>query len=232
MNTNMKQKALLLSSLLGLGLTSVASAATLSVTDNGTSIYTSAQGFAIDFTSAAPNNSSLTTGWSPTLLAGTTYILSSISPQLSGVVENGTGNFYLGVYTGLSGGNLTGFLGTSTNTVNFASVTAGSFQQYDFSGINVTADAAADGAGTGLLHFIFQSGTTGLASLNASSDSVGVYRSGPSSPFATGYSAIIAGTNLVGNRAPNYTAVVAVPEPSTAILGGLGVLGLMLRRRR
>ena len=100
----------LLGSLLAAG---PAWAASVTATDGGTAVYGNANGIAIDFDATpAPN-----AVWTPGLVNGQTYVLNSVA--IKNTTTN-TGNYYLGVYTGFSGGVLSGFKGVSDSAKDFS----------------------------------------------------------------------------------------------------------------
>lgn len=55
--------------------------------------------------------------WTPKLVGGQTCRLNSVGIKNA---SNNTGPYYLGVYTGFSGGGLSGFKGVSDQADNFA----------------------------------------------------------------------------------------------------------------
>jgi hypothetical protein len=151
--TKHMKKVLILTAMLALLIAGSASAETITVTDGTGNTYGDCYGAAVDFDAALP---AVTAPWTPALTAGQTYSLDSLSLRNSSA---DAGNVYLGVYTGFTGpSTVSGFLGVSTNTVDFSTVTNGAWAQFNFSGINVTADATP-GSGSGVLYFIFQTGT-------------------------------------------------------------------------
>jgi hypothetical protein len=207
-------------------LVSVASASIITVTDGTGNTYGDCFGAAVDFDAAL--NPTLAP-WTPALVAGQQYSVDSLSLR-----ENtaDTGNVYLGVYTGFSANVVSGFLGVSTNTVDFSTVTNGDWAQFNFSGITVTADATP-GSGSGVLYFIFQTGTEAV---NSAIVKRSMHRiDGWGSYLFTDYgSAAINPINggLITNRALEYQAsITAIPEPATMALLGLGALA-MLRKRK
>src|SRR5690606_23806563 len=117
---------LALSSLLSTG---AGFSATVSVTDGDANNYGNTDGFAIDF-DATPL---ATVPWAPALVEGSVYTLDRVS-----VFERNSFNadFYLGVYTGLTGTTPSGFPGTSENTLNFSN-SDNATVDWTFSGITV-----------------------------------------------------------------------------------------------
>jgi hypothetical protein len=92
----------------------VASAEIINTGDGGTTAFGDTQGFAIDFDSTLVANAD----WTPDLVAASTYNLNSVNITYGGPGTDGDNGIakYLGVYTSLSGGVLSGFQGASTNT--------------------------------------------------------------------------------------------------------------------
>jgi hypothetical protein len=141
------------------------------------------------------------------------------------------GPVYLGVYSGNSLGAFTGFLGASVNSVDFSTVTDGTFATFNFNSITVTADNVA-GSGSGLLYFGFQSSqaASGSSLLTRSMHRIDGFGS---------YSVADYGNNVLAygamqtTRALEFQAVVtAVPEPASLALFGLSGMALLYARRR
>ena len=150
-----------------------AQTATVTATD-GTinATYGVCNGFLIDF------NSTVTTyaPWAPSLVGGQQgrRIPSPSNwelriPQLR-ILEVYAGNVGGGAGTGQAFSlNTLTFLGASQNAINFSTVTLDTWQTYNFSGINVTADSVTPGAlgnftGSGTLFFVYQPVTTAVSS--------------------------------------------------------------------
>lgn len=206
-----------------------ASAEIVVASDAGTAAYGDANGFRIDFDSTFATAAD----WTPDLTAGQAYQLNSVSVRYGGAQANATPK-YLGVYTGLTGGVLSGFRGVSSNTVDFSTAVTGDWQQFNFSGIDVTTDSTV-GSGSGLLYFVYQTGAEALTGLETTV-STQRFDGFPSTEVTADYLAnILAFGTVQIARAPEYQAslTAAVPEPMTAGLIGIpGALFLLSRRRR
>jgi hypothetical protein len=180
-----------------------ASAETIKVDDDATggNSYGNTAGFAIDFDATAPAAaSSVTTGWDPPLVAGKSYALNSISIQYGGSVTIGSGVVYLGVYSG--GVNGEGFVGVSTNAIDFNTATADNWYTWEFEGINVTVDSTV-GSGTGLLYFRYQPSQN---SGDIGGTEISTRRLNYDAAMTQGLASIIAYGTLQGARAPEYIA--------------------------
>jgi hypothetical protein len=187
---------------LALLITGLASAETITVNDDavGGNSYGNCSGFAIDFDTTAPlAASTVTTGWTPALVAGKSYALNSIRIQYGGSVTSGTGIVYLGVYNGGVGGE--GLVGVSTNAIDFNTATADTWYAWNFSGINVTADSVV-GSGTGLLYFRYITDPAGAVS----DQQISTRRLNYDAAMTEGLASIIAYGSLQGARAPEYQA--------------------------
>jgi len=201
---------------------------TITVTDGTGNTYGNATGIGIDFDSAL---TPATAPWTPALVNGQQYTVNSVS--LRDFSDN-TGAVYLGVYTTLSSGVLSGFLGASVNTVDFSTVVNGNWAQFNFSGITVTADNTP-GSGSGLLYFSFQSvNTSTSSSLIEPMHRIDGFGSYSLQDYGNN---VIAFGALQTTRALEFqstvTSVAPVPEPGTyaLLLGGLGTLTLFRRRQ-
>jgi hypothetical protein len=212
-------------------------AQTVTASDGTTShTYGNTSGFAIDFNSTAESAAV----WSPALVAGQQYALDAIAIELgtSGSVTTPTTPEYLGVYTGFSSGTLSGFLGASQNAINFSTATTLTWLDFNFSGIDVTADSGTPlSGGSGELYFVYQEGTAAQTGENGA-DQVPTIRFGAGAATDTtdSLSDIIAYGGLAGSRAPQYEAsLTAVPEPSTmalSVLSGMACLGFFRRLKK
>ena len=181
-----------------------ASAETITATDDpagGGNSYGNCVGFAIDFDTTAPLAAdTVTTGWDPPLVAGKSYALNSISIQYGGSITSGNGIVYLGVYNG--GVNGEGFVGVSTNAVDFNTATADQWCTWEFEGINVTVDDVV-GSGTGLLYFRYAATQN---SGDVSGGEISTRRLNYDAAMTQILSSIIAYGTLQGARAPHYKA--------------------------
>ena len=175
-----------------------ASAASVTATDGGTAVYGACNGFAIDFdATAAPN-----AVWSPALVNGQTYTLNSVAVKNS---TGNSGNYYLGVYTGFSGGNLSGFQGVSDSANNFAN-SPNNWLAFTFSNLNqkITVDSTV-GSGFGMRYFVYQSGTSALTSPNVT---LATDKFGTDTYMTNSLASVIAYGGLVANRSPQYQATI------------------------
>ncbi len=210
---------------IGLAIGVAAQAEVIQTANESTASYTSARGFGIDFDSTTSTSDAI---WSPALTNGTTYRINTISVR-SGNTEND--DLYLGVYTGLSGITLSGFLGASDGTANMSGTSGGDLVSWSFANtdMRVTSEANA-GAGGDQLFFMFQTGTAALTDLSEGNRTP-VRRASDS--YANRLSGILTATQAQYNRSPDYAATITViPEPATlgmiAVAGG----GLLFIRRR
>lgn len=168
--------------------------------------------------------------WGPDLVSGQQYTLDSISFYEN---SNTVGARYVSVYTGTGiydGNTSDTHLGHSTNTIDFSTVTNGSLVTFNFTGITVTA--GSDGwLGEGSLFFGWDNDAT--RNNNSSSEDNAVFRINvDTAPSTVQGAAIYAFGGISGNRSPELqVSLTPVPEPSVALLSGLGVLGLLRRRR-
>ncbi len=212
--------------LVGLFKSGQAPAAVITASDGGGTAYGDCLGFGIDFDTSAADFAD----WTPDLADGQSYNLDFLSVRFGGAQANTTAK-YLGVYSGFSGGTFSGFLGVSTNAIDFTTAVTGDWQQFNFSGINVIADSTV-GSGSGMLYFAYQTGTSAIT---GGETTVSTMRFNTDTTIAQSLSSVIAFGTLQAVRAPEYQAsltAVAVPEPSTlAILGITGFASLAARRR-
>ena len=230
----MKTKIPVLAVLLTAGSVWAQTTSTVTATDGTTSAtYGVCNGFLIDFNA----NSGTRAPWTPSLVGNQQYSLNSISIEL-GAANSSTE--YLGVYSGNVGGvagtgqgfnlgSLT-FLGTSQNAINFSTVTLDTWLTYNFSGINVTADAVTPSTftGSGTLLFVYQPIPTAETSWPTTVSTLR-FNTGLSTIAADSLSEIYGNNNWVSQRAPQYEASVTVaPEPSTLALGGFSGLAFLM----
>jgi hypothetical protein len=211
---------------------------TVTATDGTTgSAYGVTVGFVIDFNA----NGGTLAPWTPSLVSGLQYSLNSISIQ-SGAVGSATD--YLGVYYGNVAGSgqsinlstLT-FLGASQNAINFSTAPTLTWLQYNFSGINVTADSVTPGTftGSGTLLFAYQPINTAESSWQNPVSTLRFGNGAGATVNADSLSEIYGNNNLVAGRAPQYEAsvtAVPTPEPGTMALAALGGASLLFWRRR
>lgn len=178
-------------------------AESVTATDGGTAIYGDCKGIAIDFDATLVPSAV----WTPDLSAGQTYAINSVSIRNAGT---NSGNYYLGVYTSYSGGTLSGFKGVSDAPNNFATSPHG-WLTFTFSNINsvITADATA-GAGSGLVYFVYQAGTSAVSSASVS---LGTYRFAADTYMSNSLAGIINFGGVVATRSPQYQATITPALP-------------------
>ena len=211
MKTSLKTTATgLIGSLL---LAGSVSAASVTATDGGTAVYGACNGIAIDFdATAAPN-----AVWTPGLAGGDIYKLNSVAIKNA---SGNTGTYYLGVYSGFSGGVLSGFQGVSDNANNFAT-SPDNWLTFTFSNLNqnITVDLTV-GSGSGMRYFAYQSGTSALTSPNVT---LGTDKFGADTYMTDSLASVIAYGGLVANRSPQYQAMITpvIPMPPPAVPTGV-----------
>ena len=201
-------------------------ASTVIVTDGDGNSYGQAGGFRIDFdstpipvTTSAEGVAAGSKDWIPALVSGHSYSVDSVSIRYSGT-QLGTAPKYAGVYSGFNptGGALSGFLGVSTTAIDFSTAVSGAWQQFNFSNLNIIADGTV-GSGSGVLYFVFQTGTAAIAGLQTE---VGLHRNNgfPADDQMTAWhSNILAFGTLQTARAQEYQAALTpVPEASSLVL--------------
>lgn len=201
-------------------------AASIVATDGDGNVYGDAAGLAIDFDSS----SATLADWTPDLVAGLSYSLNSVSVRY-GSTELVADDKYLGVYTGFTSGILSGFLGASVNAIDFTSATPGSWQQFNFSGINLTVDSTV-GSGSGLLYFVYQTSAADRSGQGTETTVQTQRFNGETGNMAATLSSILAFGTAQATRSPEYQATLTpVPEPSAFALAGLSAAALLARRR-
>ena len=173
-------------------------AASVTATDGGTAVYGACNGVAIDFDATAAANAS----WSPSLVSGQIYTLNSVAIKNS---TGNTGSYYLGVYSGFSGGTLSGFKGVSDTANSFAN-SPNNWLTFTFSNLNynVIVDSTV-GSGSGLLYFVYQSGTSAITSPNVT---LATDKFGTDTYMTNSLASVIAYGALVANRSPQYQATI------------------------
>lgn len=176
----------------------LAGAASVVSADGGTTVYGSCNGLAIDF-DATPAASAV---WSPVVVNGRSYTLASLAIKNA---PGNTGNYYLGVYSGFSGGVLSGFQGVSDAPRDFA-IAANDWLTFTFTNLNhsIVADATV-GAGSGLRYFVYQAGTTAVASPSVI---LATERFTADTFLTNNLASVIAFGGLVANRSPQYQATI------------------------
>ncbi len=178
----------------------------VTATDGGTAIYGACNGVAIDFdATAAPN-----APWTPSLISGRAYTLKSVAIKNA---SGNTGTNYLGVYTGFSGGNLSGFLGVSDTAKNFTN-SPNNWLTFTFSNLNcnLTVDSTV-GSGSGMLYFVYQPGTSGLTQPNGATLATDKFNA--DTYMTNSLAGIIAYGRIVANRSPQYQATITPVSQAT-----------------
>ena len=206
-----------------------AQAATVAVTDGNLNQFGDIGGFAIDFDATT----GLTANYEPDLVAGQPYNLNNVTVYRGS--DASTGTVYLGVYTSYSANVLSGFLGSSINTLTLNTLAASDPMSFNFTGLTVTPQSNPASGGD-VRYFVFQSGTTALTAVGGQSIRVPVRRiDGEVGSFADELSQVIRSDNgdQPANRAVEYSATITpVPEPSGFALLGIASAALMRHRRR
>ena len=161
----------------------------------------------------------------------TTVEFQSLTWQRSGSTTGvNTGALYIGIFSGLSvdaSGNVTSigtFMGSSTNTVS--ATTANQSMTWSFSNVPLTVGAT--------YQFVFLTTNTPTLTADVSFNALELN--------VPGGTANLAETELVGGNASSVTnrgnwepvfsmTYNAVPEPASALLGGIALILLISRRR-
>lgn len=191
------------------GWVSAVTPSAITVTDSLANTYGNTQGLVIDFDATATGlNAGITAGWVPALVDGQTCTLDSITLRSGDEVLAGTGTVYLGVYTSLAGDISGGFLGTSTNAIDFTATADGDWVTFNFSDINVTVDSVV-GSGTGMLYFIFQQTTD--AKTGTGGDEIRIHRINSDTTIDQALASVIAYGGLSTLRVPEYQAQITPP---------------------
>lgn len=169
-------------------------------------------------------------------------------------IDNGTGNIGLGVFNTLTNTQVANLAaqGTPTAIAQLAadfSIIGGASSTFGFGGNDgLYALSGAQGdynalAGKSFYTFLSSGGTVGAGqvALYLHNDTVEVET--PTSPKSYGLSLGADGTLILGGTPSSPTTTIGantvstlalftpIPEPSTAILGAIGALGLLRRRR-
>jgi hypothetical protein len=167
---------------------------------------------------------------------GTDNLLSEISLGTVGDVSASTVTAYLyAATTGDSSGNYlaVGASPVATATINLSAVTGPTTVTFDFSSANLTLSDNTTYAfylSSAISSFAWAGNST---SSYAGGEAAGVFMSnlGAGQPgfwLGNGDTAGDSTRNVAGDR---VFSVTAIPEPSAALLGGLGMLALLRRRR-
>ncbi len=202
---------------------SASPAATLSISSGSSATFGRTDGVFVPFAAPAASN------WSPTLVNGQVYAINSVS-----YIKNNTdatfANLWIGIYTSYTptSGALSGFLGSSSNSVAWGTAANGSTQNWNFSGVSATADTSST------LYLMFQTSATAIgAQLDVAEGAIALRRLPDADGGLAAGAGIIQGEATTRNdRTPFMTlATTAVPEPSTLLLSTLGGLVLLRRKR-
>lgn len=164
---------------------------------------------------------------------GTSYPIYSVS-FIKNNDDDTFANLWLGVYDSFSGPNSLGnLLGASTASVAWGAASAGTTFTWTFDNINLTA------AENQQLVFAFQTDADSRTNILSGDDNpegaIGLRRipgfDSANRGIVSDGAAIVHGNGSQGLqlRVPHMTLVI--PEPGTAMLGLLGLLGFLRRRR-
>jgi hypothetical protein len=211
------------------------SAQTLLLTDGGSgNPYGDTDGFVIDFDSSF-------TSWQPTLVAGATYRIDSISIWEASDAKSPANStpVYLSIFdstfAGFNGNTEPSHLGFSDNAINHTATPDTSKITYTFTDLLVTADSDGALGGSGLMYFTWDDNTT----RNNFQPSGGVHPfqridSNPSASNPAYGAAVYAFGAIQGMRVPEIEVRLTqiVPEPSTVALAGLACMAAAIVRLR
>lgn len=182
-------------------------------------------GVAVDFSS--------TTGgtWSTQLVDGTSYFVDSVTFTKNNAVATFP-QLWIGVYSSFTSPNSpSGFLGASSGSVAWGEAAAGTSFTWNFSDVIAAANPGSQ------LILLFQDSPDERTNLTtiAEGDVAVARMPGETGSLAGNGAAIIHGNATQGifaTRAPLMElSVTPVPEPGTTLLGALGALALLRRRR-
>lgn len=236
---------------IGNGGTTGSLSASSAITNNGTLTFnrsnTLTQGS--DFANAIGGSGAVTQAGSGTTVLSSTNNYTGITTVTAGTLQAGNVSALGSGTVNISGGNLTTTvtnLGTGAlsltsgsltlNGIGAGTVTLGLNKDFTMSGGLWSLDLAAGldqiiGQSSGTADFVISGGTLNLGG--------GSINYGTTYQLLTGFTTgSVSGLTISGYDTANHTAMLSntgvlsfVPEPSVALLGGLGLLA-MLRRRR
>lgn len=185
-----------------------------------------------------------------TVEAGTLIVNGSIANATTTTVQSGatiSGSGSVGSLTVNSGATINPGNSPGTLTVNgtysqagtlvaeIAGISSGQYDQLIVNGtVNLTGSLTAQFSGTGyslndMVFLLVNDGTDAISGIFTGFNEGDIVTSFDGFDWVISYNADSVGNTFTGG---NDIALRAIPEPSAALLGGFGVLGLLRRRRR